>query len=61
MTYQELAVSDGTEAQVFWNTMIRTNDEEERVKMVKDLREYCKLDTLAMVEIHKFLKNIVSI
>jgi Domain of unknown function(DUF2779). len=39
--------------------IIRTDDDEARGKMIKDLREYCTLDTLAMVEIHKFLQNMI--
>ncbi|MBI2486886.1 MAG: DUF2779 domain-containing protein [Deltaproteobacteria bacterium] len=59
LNYQELNVSDGTEAQVFWNTIIRTDDDEGRGKMINDLKEYCTLDTLGMVEIHKFLQSLI--
>ena len=32
----------------------------EKDQVLKDLEEYCKLDTLAMVEIFRFLTNIVA-
>jgi hypothetical protein len=59
LNYLGLAVRDGTEAQVFWNSIIRTDDEAARGKMINDLRDYCTLDTLGMVEIHKFLRSLI--
>jgi len=38
--------------------MILETDENKKSILIKHLLEYCKLDTLAMVEIHKFLINI---
>ncbi len=55
MSYNTLDVSDGIEAQVTWNEMIRLPDGSEKSKLINELKEYCRQDTLAMVEIHKFL------
>ena len=33
--------------------------EAEREEVYSDLTEYCKLDTLAMLEIHKTLQNLI--
>lgn len=55
MSYNNLAVSDGTEAQVAWNEMIRLTESKERDKLENKLKKYCGQDTLAMVEIHKYL------
>jgi|TARA_B100001971_G_C17698337_1_gene290446 hypothetical protein len=53
MSYENLAVSDGTEAQVAWNEMIQLSNGDEKNKLINELKEYCGQDTLAMVEIHR--------
>ncbi len=55
LSYEELEVQGGTEAQAVWDEMINTGDEEEKERMIKELKEYCRMDTLDMVEIHKRL------
>ena len=55
MSYDNLAVSDGTEAQVTWNEMIQLKNGDEKNKLNGNLKEYCGQDTLAMVEIHNVL------
>ena len=55
LSYEELEVQGGTDAQAVWDEMINTGDEEQKDKMIKELKEYCRMDTLAMVEIHKKL------
>ncbi len=51
-------VQDGQEAQTIWDQMIRTTNETEKSKMIEHLKAYCKLDTLAMLEIHKVLCDL---
>lgn len=58
LSYEELAVGEGNQAQSVWNLMIKTEDGEEKNQMIQDLRAYCKMDTLAMVEIHKLLLKL---
>ncbi len=53
--YEELNIQDGADAQAQWNLMLRIEDEQVKVRLAADLRVYCRLDTLAMVEIHKVL------
>lgn len=55
LSYEDLGIKEGDEAQAIWNKMIRSINEEERNNMSNDLKEYCKMDTLAMVGIHKTL------
>ena len=38
--------------------MIELPNGQEKKNLVRELYEYCKLDTLAMVEIHKYLLKI---
>ncbi len=53
--YQNLNIQDGDDAQAVWNLMINTTSEAEKSDMIRHLRAYCEMDTLAMVEIHKVL------
>ena len=55
LSYEDLEVQGGTDAQAVWDEMINTDDEEQKERMKKELKEYCRMDTLAMVEIHKKL------
>jgi hypothetical protein len=52
MTYDGMAVSEGSEAGLAWEKMIRAVAESEERKRLKDaLLAYCKQDTLAMVRL----------
>ena len=55
LRYENLDVQEGTEAQAVWNLMLNTTNEENKSDMIKDLKAYCKMDTLATLEIHKIL------
>jgi hypothetical protein len=58
LTYEHLDVSDGGLAMIAYAAMNQTEDKNEIMRIRKSLLEYCKLDTLAMVEIIKrFHKN----
>ena len=58
MDYSHLDVSDGNKAQVAWADMITLSNSEQKETLITQLLEYCKLDTLAMVEIHKELNKL---
>ena len=53
LSYEQLdTVQDGTQAQqAYFDIISETLDESAKNKLIEALREYCKLDTLAMVEI----------
>ena len=55
LCYEDLDVQDGLEAQAVWNLMLESKNVHEKMDMIKNLREYCKLDTLATLEIYKVL------
>ncbi len=56
LSYKTLAIQEGGTASQKWNEIVQTNViKEEKEKVIENLKEYCKLDTLAMVEIWKFL------
>ncbi|TYA53049.1 DUF2779 domain-containing protein [Formosa maritima] len=58
LSYSDLEVQDGTMALDTWGRMVSDPNFNEDVEQTrKNLLEYCKLDTLAMVEIYKELKN----
>ena len=58
-SYDGLDVSDGQEAQVAYEGLRSTSDEKEAEQLYDALWEYCKLDTKAMLEIHRHLVGIV--
>ena len=57
LNYKDLVISQGDEASAIWSEMIYMEEGEEKQKIIHALKEYCKLDTLAMVEIHKYLSK----
>ncbi len=59
LTYKNLNISKGDQASERWERMTHSDtpsDEKELIK--RDLLEYCKLDTWAMVAIYKKLKEL---
>ncbi len=58
LRYDALDVQDGREAQAVWQLMLDSNSEREREEMIRNLKAYCKLDTQAMVEIHRVLLTV---
>ena len=60
LSYKELNVQKGDQAVERWEKMIDAGtSREEKGQIAKDLLEYCKLDTMAMVEIYRVLKGLV--
>ena len=61
LSYLDLDVHEGGTAQRVWmETVLEDKHKEERSKIFKNLDEYCKLDTLAMVKIYEKLRKIAS-
>ncbi len=60
--HSDLAISDGMDAAIQWFNYLQQPDfsKEKIPKMRKELLTYCKLDTLAMVQIFQFLKQLVE-
>lgn len=58
-SYKELEISNGTDAvRGYLKFLENDTTKEEKEKIKKDLFAYCNLDTLAMVEIYKKIKEI---
>ncbi|OFX81527.1 MAG: hypothetical protein A2X20_06165 [Bacteroidetes bacterium GWE2_40_15] len=56
LTYKTLNIQKGDQAVERWEKLINpATPQEEKNQISKDLLEYCKLDTFAMVEIYRFL------
>lgn len=61
LSYKTLGVQEGAAAQRIWmQTVLDDKNGDQKDKILNDLIEYCKLDTLAMVEIYKKLVQTVS-
>lgn len=58
LSYKLLKVQSGEQAQVVWEQMILTADTAVKNQLAAQLRAYCHLDTLAMVEIHRALVTL---
>lgn len=59
LSYKVLGIQEGGSAQRLWmEAVLDGKRSNERQKILDDLIEYCKLDTLAMVKIYKFLKAL---
>ena len=57
-SYNDLNIKDGGIASSIYLSMTNTNFKGEEISTRKDLLEYCKLDTYAMVKIIEKLKKI---
>ena len=59
LSYKELGIQEGASAQRLWmDAAIRNKEGIDKEKLFNDLIEYCKMDTLAMVEIWRALKDL---
>ncbi|MDG1950739.1 MAG: DUF2779 domain-containing protein [bacterium] len=59
LTYKALGIQKGDQAVERWERLIgEKTPHKEKEQIAKDLLEYCKLDTFAMVEIYRFLKKL---
>ncbi|PIY92083.1 MAG: hypothetical protein CO030_04990 [Candidatus Magasanikbacteria bacterium CG_4_9_14_0_2_um_filter_42_11] len=59
LTYKALGIQKGDQAVERWEKMIDEHTSQtEKDEMARDLLEYCALDTMAMVEIYRFLKKV---
>jgi hypothetical protein len=59
LSYADLGIHEGASAQRLWmQAVIDGKDTIDKEILFADLLEYCKLDTLAMVEIYNVLRKI---
>ncbi|MEN9216448.1 MAG: DUF2779 domain-containing protein [Gloeomargarita sp. HHBFW_bins_162] len=59
LSYKELAINQGDMAKNRWEEAIHSPDLVLQAQTWQELREYCYQDTLAMVEIHRHLTDLV--
>ena len=59
VSYSNLSVQDGIEAQETWLQLVdEALSQEEKLEIQKALKAYCKMDTLAMVELYTVLRKV---
>jgi hypothetical protein len=58
LNYDELTVSNGTDAMQAWKKLVQMQTGIEKDMLKKDMLEYCKLDTYAMVRLFEIMENI---
>jgi len=60
LSHKDLEIQDGGTASLTWYRMLTDGrSESEKQKSSEDMLAYCKLDTLAMVEVFRFLQTII--
>lgn len=61
LSYKDLAIHDGGTAQHTWmSTVLEGKNKAQKDQIMSDMREYCTLDTLAMVKIWEILSGRVE-
>ena len=59
LSYKELTIQEGGTAQRTWmDTILDGKNAEDKDQILSNLRQYCTLDTLAMVEIYRKLSAL---
>lgn len=58
LSYKELGIQNGGSAQALWMQAVLDESREDKEQILDDLIKYCKLDTLAMVEIYNVLRTV---
>ncbi|AIE74513.1 MULTISPECIES: DUF2779 domain-containing protein [unclassified Synechocystis] len=57
LSYSNLTIKSGDEAPLVWEALLECTVPDEQKQMAQQLREYCCLDTLGMVEIYRVLER----
>jgi hypothetical protein len=60
LSYDDLAVKRGDQAQSVWQLMLKSRDPARRRELAAQLLAYCHRDTLAMTAIHCALERLVD-
>ena len=60
LSYKNLEIQEGGSASQKWNEAVTFANQEEKEKIITDLKEYCKLDTSAMYAIYKHLYQFIN-
>jgi len=59
LSYVGMSIGKGDQASELWQSMVSdTSTPQEKKQIERDLRDYCELDTLAMVKIYEFLLQL---
>ena len=59
LSYKELGIQEGSTASRSWREAIVDGTRPDKDQILADLREYCRLDTYAMVAIYNNLHNLI--
>lgn len=58
--YEDLGIKQGMEAVFQWRHLDQNDDDVNRSKIIQDLKEYCGMDTYAMVVVVKWLNQLIQ-
>jgi hypothetical protein len=57
LSYKDLDVQNGGAAQAAWEQLLTEKDESKRLELETDLKNYFRLDTLAMEHLYQHLRE----
>jgi hypothetical protein len=60
LSYKTLGIQEGATASRSWREAIVDGTRADKDQILADLREYCGLDTYAMVAIYEKLKELIA-
>ena len=60
LSYSDMVIANGTDAMEAWQRLIVLTNDHDRLKLKKEMFDYCALDTLAMVKIFDFIEKLQS-
>jgi len=61
LSYKTLGIQEGSTASRSWRETIVDGTRPDKDQILADLREYCGLDTYAMVAIYEKLKELIEV
>jgi len=56
--YNDLEINKGMNAVFEWRRLDREEDSSDREKIIAELKDYCGMDTYAMLVVYRWLTNL---
>lgn len=58
LSYDQLTIQSGDMAMLAYLQLIQMDEQDKKVQLAEDLKNYCKQDTYALVKIHEALRQL---
>lgn len=60
MSYKNMNIKEGVDAMILYQQLAYEEDVAAKAKTIEDLLSYCRMDTLALYHVYKYLKDITQ-